>query len=309
MFPVLFSIASVPVSSLGIFLVLGLFYAIFLIWRLARAWDYNEERVLDLAFLTAFGAFIVARVYFALQYFTYFSQDFTRVFLIFKYPGFSFWGAFLGGWLTLYFASRRFKLDFASVADIASVGFLGGLIFGNIGCLFGGCGVGVVSNSFLATNMAGFVGKRFPIQGVEALLMAILLIYIWPKATHFHIPGRIVSIVLVYVGGIKFATEFFRSSHQGGQFFSLMLVILGVVMFYRFSRRDFRQDVRSGLSLSKQMLRDRKLAKQVLQNLCKSWYNAFRTFIRDSIILLKWRTRSFHKILRKFNVKSNTNNS
>lgn len=309
MFPILFSIGTTPVSSLGVFLVLGLFYAVFLIWRLARAWDINEEKVLDLAFLTAFGAFIVSRLYFSLQYFTYFSQDFSRVFLIFKYPGFSFWGAFLGGWLTLYFAARKFKLDFATIADIASVGFLGSLIFGNIGCLFGGCGVGVVNNLFLAVNMAGYVGKRFPVQGVEALIMAILLIYIWPKATHFHTPGKIASIVLIYVGGIKFATEFLRAQNQGGQIFSLILVVLGIVVFYKFSRRDFIKDMKSSFYLFKQMLKDPKLAKQVLQNLVRSWYNGLRIFIRDSIILLKWKGRSFHKILRKLNVKSNTDNS
>src|SRR3990167_9200013 len=154
MFPVLFSIGSFAVSSFGFFLALAFLVGLFLVWRQARAWDFDEEKIIDLTLLTSLGALIGSRIYFVLINFNFFTADFYRVILITKYPGFSFWGAFLGGWLTLYFFSRRFKMDFWQVADIAAIGFLGAQIFGNLGCLLGGCGVGIPSE-FLGVKMVG----------------------------------------------------------------------------------------------------------------------------------------------------------
>ena len=47
MLPVLFSIGKISVSSFGIFLALGILLGIFLVWRLSRAWDLDEEKILD----------------------------------------------------------------------------------------------------------------------------------------------------------------------------------------------------------------------------------------------------------------------
>ena len=308
MLPILFSIGSISISSLGVFLVIGFFYAIFLVWRLSRAWDFNEEKVLDVALFTAIGAFLISRLYFVIQFWSYFSYDVSRIFLIFKYPGFSFWGAFLGGWLALYFIVRKFKLAFATVVDIASVGFLGILIFGNIGCFLGGCGVGISYNGLLAVNMAGSVGKRFPVQIIEGIIFIILLSKIWPKATHFHAPGSIASTVLIYIGIIKFFTEFLRAGSISGQFFSIILLALGITMHYKFSRKNILTDIKSGLHLFSQLLTDKNVRKAVLQNTFKSWYNYTQSSLRETKISLKWRLRNFGKVLRRANVKSHPKN-
>lgn len=308
MFPVLFSIASVPVSSLGIFLILALIYAIFLVWRLSRAWDIDEEKVLDLTFLTAFGALVGARSYFVLQYFNYFSEDLGRVLAIFKYPGLSFWGAFLGGWLTLYFASRKSRIDYGHLLDIAAVGFLGGLFLGDLGCLLGGCDVGRASG-FLGVSMVGQVGRRFPVQLLEAVLVIIILLRIWPQATHFHTAGTVGSKILMWVGVVKFITEFFRASHVGGYFFSLVIITLGISLQYRFSRRSFKHDLSILRELLQKLATDNRFRKVALQNLYQSCYNWSVSSLNDTRIAIKWRFRNLGKVLRKLNVKSTTKNT
>ena len=108
MFPVLFSIGNFAVSSFGVFLALGFLLAVFLIWRLSRAWDLDEEKVLDLTLLTFLGGLIGARVYFVMEHWDFFAANFTKAILFYKFPGFSFWGGVLGGWLTLFYFSKRF---------------------------------------------------------------------------------------------------------------------------------------------------------------------------------------------------------
>lgn len=133
MFPQI-NIGSFNISTFGVFLASGLLLGIFLIWRLARAWDYDEEKILDLILLTIIGGLIGARLYFVFENWVIFTKEPINIFLIHKALGFSFWGGVLGGSLALIYFTKHFNLNFWKIADIAIVGFIGGLILSNIGC-------------------------------------------------------------------------------------------------------------------------------------------------------------------------------
>lgn len=280
MFPVLFSAGKLSVSSFGFFLALAFLFATFLIWRLARAWDLDEEKILDLILLTFFGGILGARIFFILLNFPFFADNLWKAVLVTRYPGLSFWGGLLGGWLTLYFFLKRKKLDFWQYADIASVGFLGGVILGDIGCFLGGCGFGISSNLFFASPVVGVVGKRFPVQLLEAILFALSLWRIWPMATKFHFHGKVVSIVLVLTGLTKLLTEFFREIKQGGDILSLVLIILGVSVFYMTSKRSFKHDLPKIYKLPGIIFRKKEISNFSLQAPKKNWYNGLTRILR-----------------------------
>lgn len=295
MVPVLFTIFNYPVSSFGVFLILGFLVGIFLIWRLSRAWDLDEEKILDLTLLTFLGGLFGARIYFVLEHVSIFATNLTRIILINKFPGFSFWGGFLGGWLTLFFLAKNKKEDFWMLSDIAVVGFLGSLIFSDIGCFLGGCNVGVKTDLFLSIPMVGLVGRRFPVQILEALLFSGVLSNIWSQAIRFHPRGKIVSLSLIYIGIIKFFIEPLKQNHDEGKFLSLVLFFLGVTIYYRVMRRNLILDIKNlGLSFSKIIINStfRKLA---FDRFRKYWYNQTTLFF--------WNIKNFKKIIRRFNVR------
>ena len=297
MFPVLFTVAGISISSLGVFLAAGFLLSIFLIWRLARAWDLDEEKVLDLTLLTFIGGLFLSRLYFILDSLQIFGFSALKWVHIFKYPGFSFWGGVLGGWLSLYIFARRLKLDFWQVADIASVGFLGGLILSDLGCFFGGCSVGLRSNLFFAVPMVGVIGKRLPVQAIEALFLSLILVRIWSKATHFHIRGKIVSLTLIFLGLTKLILEPLKEIHGPGYYFDTLLIVLGVTIFYRVTKRNIFKDLQNAPKFAR--------AYFSLQNLNKTWYNQKAYF--------SWKLRSIKKLLllllRRLNVKFSYKNS
>jgi phosphatidylglycerol:prolipoprotein diacylglycerol transferase len=295
MFPVLFSIFKMPISSFGVFITLGFLFGIFLIWRLSRAWDLEEEKILDLTLLTFFGGLIGARLYFFLQHPSFFSSNFLKVLIIYKYPGFSFWGAILGGWLTLFFVSRAKKMDFAQVGDIASVGLLGSLIFADLGCFLGGCGAGIKSNLFFSTKMVGLVGNRFPTQLLEGLLFLVVLFGIWSTATHFHTRGKILSLSLVYIGLIKLIMEPFKQTHDEGFLLSLALFFLGITFLYKVTKRKPLDDLKTFFTFLGQLITNNQVRKLALLKVSKSWYN------KKTALL--WKLRNFKKSLRRMNVK------
>ncbi len=294
MIPVLFTIYDKPVSSFGVFLALGFLYGVFLIWRLSRAWDLDEEKVLDLTLYTFLGGLIGARLYFALENPQVFSGSIFKILLINKYTGFSFWGAILGGWLTLFLISRLKKLDFWQICDIGSIGLLGGLILADVGCFLGGCGVGIKSNLFLAVNMVGFVGKRFPTQILESLLLIVVLSGLWSQAKRFHPHGKVISLALIYIGIIKFFTEFLKDKQtSGGLYLSFVLAILGAIILFRVTKRNLLADLKGDKLFISKFFSSSETRKNVLAAVSKYWYN--------QKTLIVWKLKNFKKSLRKKN--------
>ena len=294
MFPTLFSIGKLSVSSFGVFLSLGFIFGVFLIWRLSRAWDLDEDKILDLTLLTFVGGLLGARIYFGISHLSEFAPSPLKIIFFTKYPGFSFWGGFLGGWLTLFYFARRQRRDFWQIADIASVGFLGGLILSDIGCFLGGCGAGSVTKSIFGVPMVGLTSKRWPVQLFEAVLLILVLKNIWGKATHFHQTGKIVSLCLILIGLIKLILEPLRSVSDGGYIFPLTLIFLGVTIFYRVTKGSIILDAKSFLKF----ISNRQL---VLVTFKKNWYNQTTSFL--------WRLRNFKKLLERLHVKFSLKNN
>lgn len=288
MLPVLFQIGNISISSLGVFMVTSFFLAIFLVWRLARAWDLDEEKVLDLSLLVFAGGLIFSRAYFILDNFQFFGLSPLKWMHIFKYPGFSFWGGILGGASSLYIFSRRSKMDFLQLSDIASVGLLGGLILSDLGCFFGGCNIGLKSHLFFAVPMVGVIGKRWPVQIIEALLLCLILVKIWGKATHFHIRGKIVSLTLIFLGLTKLILEPLKEPRGQAAYFDLLLTILGITIFYKVTKRNILSDGRSAFWFIVSR-------KKVLQYISKTWYN--------QKVYFSWKFRNIKKGLKRLNVK------
>lgn len=301
MFPVLFSIGNFAVSSFGVFLALGFLFGIFLVWRLSRAWDLDEEKSLDLTLLTFIGALIGARIYFAALNLQVFTASPLNLILMNKVPGLSFWGGILGGWLTLYFFARRFRMDFWFLSDIAAVGTLGGLILSKIGCFFGGCNIGIPSKAFFAVTMVGSIGERWPIQAVEALFLAICLVKIWSKALHFHQRGKIASLTFIYLGMIGLVLNPFKEDQSGG-IFSLVSTFLGLTIYYKVTKQNPIIHLKSFGKFSIKLVTDKDARKGVVQTAYKSWYNQ-KTTIGWKLRNLKKKFGDVKKLLGRFNVK------
>lgn len=305
MLPILFSIGAIPISSFGLFLALGFLAAVFIVWRLARAYDLDESKILDLSLLTFFGGLIFARAYFILTNLYYF-PDLTHVFLINLYPGLSIWGGIIGGLIMLKLLTMRAKLNFWQIADLASVGFILSLVFGSTGCFLGGCGFGLVSNLPIAVSVVGLIGKRLPINIFEGIIFLLFFFWIWKVATKFHFHGKILSLVLIFLGVEKFIAQLVIG---GGWFIQDEIVpittfIAGIVVFYNRSKRSFASDL---LGLGRTISSGKK-RNLLLQRLIKRCYNAkisWKVGLGETKSSLKILPR---RIKRKLNVKSTPRN-
>lgn len=311
MWPVIFSVGSLSISSFGIFLGLAFLAAVYTSWKLARLYEIDEERILDLAILTFFGGMISSRLFFVLTHLSIF-DDPSKIILISRYPGLSFWGGLAGGLLTLRFFASRSKLNFWQLADFAAAGLFLALSLGDVGCLLGGCFYGQVSNSFLATGVVGVIGKRFPLAIFEALVFLGAYFWIWKQVIRYHFPGKILAVMLISLGIVKFIFEFFRGDalyllNTGltqGHLWAASSLIFGMYVFYSHSKRSFFTDASNLIHLPFSS----KKRKNLLLYLRKNWYNFVVDWKIKGTRLGQFLKLAPKNLKRRLNVKSTPKN-
>ena len=278
MFPILLTIGTFPISSFGLFLGLGIFFGAFTIWRIAKSFEFDSEKVLDLIFLTVGTGFVLSRLTFVLMNWQVF-DSFTKIFFINRYPGLSFWGGFIGGIIALYWLARRSKMPFLQAGDIAIIGFFVAAFWAQIGCLLGACGVGIESTAFFSVNQDGVIGRRFPIQLVEALVFLGIFFAFWKAILRFHIQGSFFAKGLMLLGFIKLTADFYKAP---GQIFRLgdvpikpevifSAVILGLGMYFHY--KIYKKTPLADLLLILKFFVSRPMQKSVMTKITRGWYN------------------------------------
>ncbi len=300
MYPILVSIGPLALSSFGLFLSLAILFGSFVIWRLAKVYDLDPEKVLDLILLTFIGGLLGARLYFVALNFSKFNS-LTQIILINRYPGLTFWGGLFLGIVVLYLLSKRLKFDFWLIADLAAVGLFLGLAVGSIGCLLAGCQYGVPTNSLLAVTQVGLIAKRFPIQALYSLMYLIGFFMLWGICLRFHFKGKVATLGLIVLTIIIFFLGFFRADSSKiyaqfslDHFISAVLFIVSLVIYYHQSRRSLKRDLNSIMAV----FVSSKSRNLLLSKFLKSWYN-FQVNLR--LLVTRW----YKKATRKFHVKSN----
>ncbi len=301
MWPILLTLGSIPISAFGFFLLISLLLSSFIIWRLSQAYEFESEKVIDLILLTFIGGLVFSRFYFVLFHLDQF-KSFYNIFLINRYPGLSFWGAFFGGVGVLKFFSKRLKIDFFQIGDIFIVGLFAGLSLASLGCLLGSCGYGQISN--WGVVQVGVLGKRFPLQIVESVLSLGAFFYLWKRVLRFHSLGSIASLGLILLGFIKLLTEFFRGDPslellniRYGFIWSILIILVGIYEYYKATKRSVKHD----FSYSASLIHNTSRRKAVVSKINKSWYNFSVNF---RLSLKRWK-RSLQKLL---NIKSRPTN-
>jgi len=303
MFPVLLTIGNFPISSFGLLLALGIFLGAFTVWRIARSFDFESEKVLDLIFLTLGSGLVFSRLLFVSVNLPVF-DSFTKIFFINRYPGLSFWGGLLGGFLALLWLSRRSKIRFLQLGDMAIVGLFAASFWAEIGCLLGACGIGIQTTSFFSVDQVGAIGKRFPIQFFEAIAFLVIFLIFWKRILRFHVQGTFLAAGLMLLALVKFFAGFFKDSAQfvdvSGYPVRVDLVFcvlsfgLGAYYHYRINKKtpitDLMIILRFLVTPSKQ--------KALMTKIIRGCYNLKINF-RVSL------GKGFKKLFKSLNIRSN----
>ena len=183
----------------------------------------------------------------------------------FTFQGMTFIGGLIGGVITflgIYFLyvyvinprlkeKNFFKSDMNKgvwyLLRIAPVSITLAHAFGRLGCLFAGCCHGHVTTEWYGIYNAEVGAKTIPIQLYEAIFLfgisALMIVLLFVFNFKYNM-----SLYLVSYGIWRFVIEYFRDDYRGNfipglspsQFWSIIMVILGVIIFFLYRKFDSR---------------------------------------------------------------------
>ena len=175
MFPVIFSVNSFSFYTLGFLLAVGFFLMAFFSWRRLRELGLNEESVIDFLIVFSLSSFIFSRLGYIFTNFDQFHLNFTRWFLLGKYPGLSYLGFLLGAGMCVVYWSKKKKWQFWQVTDELVFGVMPFSVLLFLGLFFDGSWVGSETSFWWGIFLSGGFIRRHPVP----LIAAFLIFLVW----------------------------------------------------------------------------------------------------------------------------------
>lgn len=160
MLPVFLDFGFIKIYTFGVFIVLGFFWSLFLLWKLVALTAYKEEDVFDAVFIALLSGFITARVAYVLLNLSQFGVNILKIILINGYPGLWLYAGLAGGFLSFFLSMRRKKIPFMTIIDYMIPSLFIASAFIKIGAFLSGAEVGTQTHFFLKTLVVGYEGAR-----------------------------------------------------------------------------------------------------------------------------------------------------
>jgi len=261
-------------------MALAFLVATFLIWKLSRDEELEEEKILDGILIAIFFGILGARIFYILLHQDEFTPNLIRVVHLIKFPGLAFHGGLILGTIALIFYFFKNKLSFWQTGDIFVLGLCLGQAIARIGCFLNGCCYGIKTRLFWGVYFPGLLGKRHPTQIYEAILdfLIFLLLFSIYKKTLFikrEKRGLVMLNYFILTGISRFALEFLRGDSvywQGikvAQLLSGIIVIITAVIFIIKYRTEIKEWMVNKILNIKNQISKINTKKQKQQNIKK----------------------------------------
>lgn len=243
--PVAFELGPIEIRWYAIIIVLGIIVADFMIRREGQRKGYDEDTLFDILFPAILIGGVGARLYYVLFRLDYYLANPGQIIAIWN-GGMAIYGFVIVGFLTIYYLSRKRKLNSIELFDIMAPGLLMAQSIGRWANFMNQeAHGGPVSRSFLESLMLPeFIIEQMNIQGTYyhptflyeslwSLIGVIGLLFIRQKPK-FALEGEIIAGYAIWYGLGRMWIEGMRTDSlyfgplRISQWVSVILVILGV---------------------------------------------------------------------------------
>jgi phosphatidylglycerol:prolipoprotein diacylglycerol transferase len=172
--------------------------------------------------------------------------------MLFSRMGFTWFGGFLGGFITLVLLARHYRIPLLRMLDIASPAAALGYGIGRIGCLISGDGDYGTPTSLpwgmsFPNGIVPTTDRVHPTPIYEFLAAVVIFWVIWKLGARTMASdraiGRVFAVYLLLSGIVRFFIEFIRLNPRvlygmtNAQLASIVCVLLGALLLLRRPRQ------------------------------------------------------------------------
>jgi phosphatidylglycerol:prolipoprotein diacylglycerol transferase len=219
MHPILFTIGPITIYSYGVMLAASVLVCTYLLSVDARRYHIPRDTAYDLVFWCILWGIIVARLFYVLIEWSYYSDNLLEIPMLQK-GGLAWQGGFLGGTLAGIWFARRKKLSLRPLADLVAPYVALGQSIGRVGCFLNGCCYGrpVAWGIYFPTHNA----RLYPTQLFEVLGLFIIFLILKqaqqkgtvPWNPRGQSPSGFIFVLYLWLAAIeRFIVEFYRADH------------------------------------------------------------------------------------------------
>ncbi|HET6765137.1 MAG TPA: prolipoprotein diacylglyceryl transferase [Longimicrobiaceae bacterium] len=262
MFPVLFRIGGLEITSFGVMMALAFLSAGWLLSVELRRKGEDPETAWDVVWYAAIGGILGAKIYYLFLYWPETRADPWRA--ITSRAGLVWYGGFILAALLIWVRLRARKLPVLRFGDAIAPALALGYAVGRIGCLLVGDDYGGPTNlpwgiafpkgapPSTAFNLRQFgvrvpagipdeqVMTVHPTQIYEVLLTLVILAILWRLRTRIHTAGVLWFSYMAMAGVERYVVEIFRAKDDRffgaltmAQIISLLVSAFGVAMILK----------------------------------------------------------------------------
>ena len=211
MYPVLFKLGPITITSYGFFVALGFFTGFYLIYKEARKRNFYPDKILDMEACILIFGIIGARLLHVLVNLSYYRVHIFEIFLIWK-GGLAIYGGLIFGVIACYVFIAKNKMPLWDTADLIIPYAALGQSIGRAGCFLNGCCFGKpAAGQFLSVSFPGESIYRFPTQIYASL--ALLGIFVVLKLAERNKPFS--GFVFALFAGLYSLQRFFIDFWRG----------------------------------------------------------------------------------------------
>ncbi len=249
MYPTLFTIGDIYVSSFSFMVLVAFLVAYFVGESELKRKGLNSNLADLLLIACVIGGLGGAKVLFLYQNVSL--TDFISDPVRYLASGFTFLGGFLGSLLLIWFVTQMKRVRYLTVTDAAAPALVLAYAIGRIGCLLVGDDYGAPSSLPWAISFPNGSPPTFlavhPTQIYDTISMLIFFIILWKIRKKDFPIGWMTAVTLMVLGVQRFLMEFLRNTTPSfipglsqAQVISTILVLVGAVMLYKVSQNEGR---------------------------------------------------------------------
>lgn len=246
-------------------LAISCLVGIYLCVKAAEKQGIPAQNALNALLLAFIFAIVGARLYYCLQYASFFIARPAEVYAFWK-GGFASYGGFIGGVLAAMVYLKKVKIPVWKFADCCAPSIALGVFLTRIGCFMNGCCFGKVSDfpwaarfphgsgpyiqQLMNGQISGTENLSLPIHptqiyhSIAGFVLFLLLTYL---QKHKRVDGQLFLIFAVLYSLSRFSIEFYRGDLTRGlvgvlslpQIFSLVVVVFaGYFLLLKFWKKE-----------------------------------------------------------------------